>query len=55
MQSIVIPDSVTKIGWDVFWDCTSLQSIFIPQGKREYFERLLDKRYYKLLKEEKKE
>ena len=41
LVSVNIPDNVTSIGEDAFDDCLSLRSIYISQGKREYFEKLL--------------
>lgn len=35
LQSIDIPDSVTKIGYYAFGECTSLQSINIPDSVTE--------------------
>ena len=53
LESVVIPESVTKIGNNIFcpWK-SSLKSIIIPKGKREYFKGLLMERYHKFLKEE---
>lgn len=41
LRQINIPDSVTSIGSGAFHMCTSLQTILIPRGSREKFERLL--------------
>ena len=35
MKSVIIPGSVTKIGWQPFIDCTNLTSISIPDGVTE--------------------
>ena len=51
LQSIVIPNSITEIGDCAFLGCTSLHRIFIPQGKREYFEGLLGREYHSILDE----
>ena len=38
LQSVVLPDSVTKIGESAFSGCTSLQSVVIPDGVTEIGE-----------------
>ena len=39
IQSVVIPESVTKIGESAFSDCSSLTSVTIPEGVTEIGER----------------
>lgn len=48
---ITLPIEVQTIGNRAFEGCRSLQSIFVPKGKKEYFEQLLDKSDYEYLKE----
>jgi hypothetical protein len=39
LESIVIPDSVTSIGEDAFYECSSLKSIIVSPGNAVYDSR----------------
>lgn len=54
LASITFSNSLIKIGYDVFGGCDKIESIYIPKGSREYFEKVLDSRLSKLLVEQEK-
>lgn len=51
INTLIIPPSVTNIGRDVFLGCGNLKTIYIPQGTRTTYERLLEEKYHYALKE----
>jgi hypothetical protein len=55
LQTITIPDSVERIGYNVFKGCDSLQKIIIPYGTYKKFSRLLPVYKDILLEQEKHE
>lgn len=52
LQSVTIPNSVNYIEDWVFILCDSLRSIIVPKGYKKYFKRILEKKHYKMVKEE---
>ena len=51
LTSIVIPDSVTKIGFWAFDGCTGLKAINVPAKKADYYKKRLPEKLHSLIVE----
>ena len=52
LQSMITSEKISETEESTPEGCWVLRSIIVPEGKKEYFESLLDEEYHELLKEE---
>ena len=49
-SSVTIPDCVRTIGDYAFYECNSLETLYIPQGTESHFKQLLPSDYHSMLR-----